>query len=223
MARRKASDPDRPYRWADTPFDPLDPPRDRSRRGHRSSTALIVAALAILGVTVVVVAGVLWSRARGSDREAAELSSPDYSLGGGQSIGEVEDLLGPPKPVGTTQQAGDLLLTITAADARLVGTPDQPSTLVTIQVRTTNTGASTQLYGSLVWALEYPAGMPNPPNPATVDGGLPLSGTLAPGSTADGKVVFTLDGVATGTATARYFTGAGSGDNATIRWAIPLG
>lgn len=204
MARRgKDDEPERPYRWADTPVDPYGSGRIRSR-GPRSRRTWLTWAAVIGVIAVLVVVNQGWFSSSGS-------SSP--------SPGSVPVTVGPPitsapptsattsppvesppaRPMGTTQTIDDLQITATGnVTSRRPGIAGD-QVLVTTTVTMTNTGAEAVGYSALDWNLQLPDGRMTPPVMTQEPDELDASGTVAAGGTTTGTVSFDITGGQPGT------------------------
>jgi len=237
--RRKDDEPDRPYRWSDTPFDPLASPGRGGGGGGGGSSRRWLSWLVVIVLLVVVVAiGRGWfrsdSKSSAPRRPSTTTTStsvaavPGPGPGPGQSTpSSVVSQVGPaasagPTTVGTPQRAGSIQAeVVSVTTSGQTGAP-AAQRFLTASVTVANVGSERLGYGVLKWEIQFPDGKVVAATPTMQPGELALSGGLAAGASVSGTVTFDVTGGGGGTYEIRYRDAANPVDRDQLTWLVPL-
>ena len=236
--RRKDDEPDRPYRWSDTPFDPLaSPGRGGGGGGGGGSSRRWLSWLVVIVLLVVVVAiGRGWFRSDSKSSAPRRPSTTTTSTsvaavpgpGPGQSTpSSVVSQVGPaasagPTTVGTPQRAGSIQAeVVSVTTSGQTGAP-AAQRFLTASVTVANVGSERLGYGVLKWEIQFPDGKVVAATPTMQPGELALSGGLAAGASVSGTVTFDVTGGGGGTYEIRYRDAANPVDRDQLTWLVPL-
>ena len=235
--RRKDDEPDRPYRWSDTPFDPLASPGRGGGGGGGGSTRRWLSWLVVIVLLVVVVAiGRGWFRSDSKSSAPRRPSTTTTSTsvaavpgpGPGQSTpSSVVSQVGPaasagPTTVGTPQRAGSIQAeVVSVTTSGQTGAP-AAQRFLTASVTVANVGSERLGYGVLKWEIQFPDGKVVAATPTMQPGELALSGGLAAGASVSGTVTFDVTGGGGGTYEIRYRDAANPVDRDQLTWLVPL-
>ena len=235
--RRKDDEPDRPYRWSDTPFDPLASPGRGGGGGGGGSSRRWLSWLVVIVLLVVVVAiGRGWFRSDSKSSAPRRPSTTTTSTsvaavpgpGPGQSTpSSVVSQVGPaasagPTTVGTPQRAGSIQAeVVSVTTSGQTGAP-AAQRFLTASVTVANVGSERLGYGVLKWEIQFPDGKVVAATPTMQPGELALSGGLAAGASVSGTVTFDVTGGGGGTYEIRYRDAANPVDRDQLTWLVPL-
>jgi len=236
--RRKDDEPDRPYRWSDTPFDPLaSPGRGGGGGGGGGSSRRWLSWLVVIVLLVAVVAiGRGWFRSDSKSSAPRRPSTTTTSTsvaavpgpGPGQSTpSSVVSQVGPaasagPTTVGTPQRAGSIQAeVVSVTTSGQTGAP-AAQRFLTASVTVANVGSERLGYGVLKWEIQFPDGKVVAATPTMQPGELALSGGLAAGASVSGTVTFDVTGGGGGTYEIRYRDAANPVDRDQLTWLVPL-
>ena len=235
--RRKDDEPDRPYRWSDTPFDPLASPGRGGGGGGGGSSRRWLSWLVVIVLLVAVVAiGRGWFRSDSKSSAPRRPSTTTTSTsvaavpgpGPGQSTpSSVVSQVGPaasagPTTVGTPQRAGSIQAeVVSVTTSGQTGAP-AAQRFLTASVTVANVGSERLGYGVLKWEIQFPDGKVVAATPTMQPGELALSGGLAAGASVSGTVTFDVTGGGGGTYEIRYRDAANPVDRDQLTWLVPL-
>lgn len=236
--RRKDDEPDRPYRWSDTPFDPLaSPGRGGGGGGGGKGSRRWVTWLVLIGLVLAMVA-VSRGWFRSDSTSAAPRrptttttttpgASPSTAAQGSSSPSSVMSQVGPaatagPTAVGTAQRAGGIQAEVSSVTTAEKTSGFASQRFLTATVSVTNVGGERLGYGVLKWEIQFPDGTVAVATPTMQTGELALSGGLASGSTVDGTVTFDISDGGAGTYEVRYRDAANPTDPGQLTWLVQL-
>lgn len=218
MARRRDNEPDRPYRWSDTPIDPLG---GRRAPGSRRWVGWLVLAVVLLGFFGVRQGWFRTDQRSGPDRPARTSTTTTPVSTSAATSPPVTASPGP-AAVGTPLRDGLVLVTLHTVDRSESQGPFGPESTLTASVTISNAERERLSYSVLDWELQFPDGHTERPGAGLGTDALGLAGEVISGGKVTGTVTFDVTGGPAGTYQVNYRPMLDQRPTQ-LSWAVPFG